>query len=208
MRFVKAAVVAAVISAATLAATVPPVSKASTVSSASPASMLGVVASGRVTPNPSAPGTATTFDVFCGREAVSATLFGVTLGLADLILMHSTARTLPGEFVVTVTLPANIAPGRYHPDFDCSNGNAGKVSFTVDQVPKQAPDPVPKQAADPVPKQAPDNPVPKQAPGTGDGTTATQTGTPLASIGYSLMGLGVLTGAGAIALRRRVAQRS
>lgn len=200
MRFVKAAVVAAVVSAATLAATVPRVSSASPVSSASTASMTGVVASGRVTPNPSAPGTATTFDVSCGREAVSATLFGVTLGLADLILMHSTARTLPGEFVVTVTLPANIAPGRYHPDFDCSNGNAGQVSFTVD--------PVSKHAADPVPKQAPEDPVPKQAPETGDGTTATQTGTPLASIGYGLMGLGALTGAGAIALRRRMAHRS
>lgn len=121
--------------------------------------------------------------MFCGHEAVSATLFGVTLGLADLILMHSTSSTVPGEFVVTVTLPANIASGRYHPDFDCSNGNAGKVSFAVD-------------------------PVPKKAPETGDGTTATATGTPLATIGYALIGLGALTGAGAIAARRRLAHRS
>lgn len=177
MRFVKAAVVAAGVSVSVLAAAVPGVS------AASPVSAVGTVPSGRVIPNPSAPGTPTTFEVFCGREAVSATLFGVTLGLADLILMHSSSSTTPGEFVVTVTLPANIASGRYHPDFDCSNGNAGKVSFTVD-------------------------PVPKKAPETGDGTTATQTGTSLAMVGYSLIGLGALTGAGVIALRRRVVQRS
>jgi hypothetical protein len=183
MRFVKAAVVAAGVSVSILAATVPSVAVASTVSTARVVSTAGVVPSGRVIPNPSAPGTPTTFDVFCGRDAMSATLFGVTLGLADLILMHSTPSTIPGEFVVTVTLPANIGPGHFHPDFDCSNGNAGKVSFTVD-------------------------PVPHRAPETGDGTTATQTGTSLASIGYGLIGLGALTGAGAIALRRRVAQRS
>jgi hypothetical protein len=181
MRFFKAAVVAAGVSVSILAATVPPVSAAS--AAASMASTVGAMPSGRVIPNPSAPGTPTTFDVFCGRDAMSATLFGVTLGLADLILMHSTSSTTPGEFVVTVTLPANIASGRYRPDFDCSNGNSGKVSFTVD-------------------------PVPKKAPETGDGTTATQTGTPLATIGYGLIGLGALTGAGAIALRRRVVQRS
>lgn len=177
MRFVKAAVMAAGVSVSILAATVPPVSEASTVS------VVSTVPSGRVIPNPSAPDTPTTFDVFCGRDAMSATLFGMTLGLADLILMHSTSSTTPGEFTVTVTLPANIAPGRYHPSFDCSNGNIGKVSFSV-------------------------NPVPHQAPETGDGATASQTGTPLASIGYGLIGLGALTGAGAIALRRRVAQRS
>lgn len=202
MRLFKAAVVAAGVSAATLAAMVPGVSSASQVSSGRAVANSGVVPSGQVTPDPSAPGTATTFDVFCGREAMSGTLFGVTLGLADLILMHSTAATVPGEFVVTVTLPANIAPGRYHPDFDCSNGNIGKVSFSVDPVSKQA-------AGDPVAKQAPKNPVPKQAPETGDGTTATQTGTPLAPIGYGLIGLGALTGASAIALRRRrVTQRN
>lgn len=177
MRFVNAAVVTAGVSVSVLAAAAPGVS------AASPVSAVGTVPSDRVIPNPSAPGTPTTFDVFCGRDAMSATLFGVTLGLADLILMHSTSSTMPGEFVVTVTLPANIASGRYHPDFDCSNGNAGKVSFTVD-------------------------PVPKKAPETGDGTTATQTGTPLATVGYGLIGLGALTGAGAIALRRRVVQRS
>lgn len=128
-----------------------------------------------VTPNPSAPGTATTFDVFCGSDAVSATLFGATLGLADLNLMHSTATTIAGEFVVTVTLPTTIASGTYHPDFDCSNGVAGSATLRV-------------------------NPVPRKAPATGDGTTATQTGSVLEPIGYVLMALGVLTAA--MALRR------
>ena len=178
MRFVKAAIVAASVSAAVLATAAPAMSAAS-------AELSGANAgpAGRVTPDPSAPGTATTFDVFCGRDAISATLFGVTLGLADLILMHSTASTMSGEFVVTVTLPSSIAPGRYRPGFDCSNGNAGTVMVTV-------------------------NPVPAQGPETGDGATVTQTGTPLASIGYGLIGLGALTGAGAVALRRRgAAQR-
>jgi hypothetical protein len=195
MRFVKAAVIAAGVNICILAATVPPVFEASTVSQASTVSaarpessarltsMAGAVPSGQVIPNPSAPGTPTRFDVFCGRDAKSATLFGQTLGLAELILMHSTPSTMPGEFVVTVTLPNNIASGRFNPSFDCSNGNIGKVSFSV-------------------------NPVPHQAPETGDGTTATETGTPLASIGYGLMALGALAGAGAIVLRRRVAHRS
>jgi hypothetical protein len=190
MRFVNAALVAAGVSVSALAATAPPVveastvSGASTVSTASLISSASVVPSGRVIPNPSAPGTPTRFDVFCGGEAKSATLFGGTLGLAELILMHATSGTMPGEFVVTVTLPANIAPGRYHPNFDCSNGALGSVSFSV-------------------------NPVPHRAPETGDGTTATQqTGTSLTSIGYGLIGLGALTGLGALAMRRRVAQRS
>ncbi len=133
-----------------------------------------------MTPNPSAPGTATTFDVSCGRDAVSATLFGVTLGLADLNLMHST--TMTGEFVVTLRLPTNIAPGTYHPSFDCSNGAAGAATLRV-------------------------SPVPREAPATGDGTTATQTGTPLTPIGYGLIGLGVLSLAAAVAISRRQAPR-
>ena len=177
MRFVKAALVAAGASVSILAAAAPQVSEASTMTSAS------TVPSGRVIPNPSAPGTPTKFDVFCGGEAKSATLLGGSLGLAELILMHSTPSTVPGEFVVTVTLPANIAPGRYHPSFDCSNGALGSVSLSV-------------------------SPVPHQAPETGDGATATETGTPLASIGYGLIGLGALTGLGALAMRRRVAPRS
>jgi hypothetical protein len=167
MHLVKAAIAAAYLTVAMAAAT-------ATAATAATAATVGP-REPRVTPNPSAPGTATTFDVFCGRDAVSATLFGTTLGLADLILMHSTATTKAGEFVVTVTLPASMTPGTYRPDFDCSNGFAGTTTLRVSAFPRQP-------------------------PATGDGTTATQTGSVLEPIGYGLMGLGVLTAA--IALRR------
>jgi hypothetical protein len=175
MRLVKVALAAAFATAAILAASVPAAPAASAADAGLPVT--------HVTPDPSAPGTATTFDVFCGRDAVSGTLFGATLGLADLILMHSTASTMPGEFVVTVTLPASIAPGTYHPSFDCSNGVAGNATLRV-------------------------NPVPGQAPQTGDGATATETGTPLEPIGYGLIGLGVLSLSAVVVLgRRRTASR-
>ena len=170
MRLLKAAIAAAYLAVAAVAT----VAVAATAATAATAGL----PEPRVTPNPSAPGSATTFDVFCGRDAVSATLFGTTLGLADLILMHSTATTTPGEFVVTVRLPANIAAGTFHPDFDCSNGFAGHATLRV-------------------------SPFPRQPPATGDGTTATQTGSVLEPIGYGLMGLGVLTGAVALRVSRR-----
>jgi hypothetical protein len=169
MRMVKSAIVAASVCAAMLTVTVPAASAAG-----------AGLPTTSVTPNPAAPGTVTTFEVFCGGEAESATLFGATLGLADLILMHGAARA--HDFDVTVTLPTGIRPGTYHPAVDCSNGVAGSATLRV-------------------------NPVPGQAPQTGDGTTATETGSPLAPIGYWLMGLGVITGAVAIAIRRRPAPR-
>ena len=98
----------------------------------------------------------------CGPHAFSATLFGVTLGLANLVLMHSTPGGMAGEFSVTVTLPTSIAPGTYQPSVDCSNGAAGVFELSV-------------------------NPVPLQPAETGDGTTATQTGSPLVQVGYGLM---------------------
>jgi hypothetical protein len=176
MHLVKAAIAAAYLTVAIVATTAYGAPAASVVPEAREMSAATArLAVPHVTPNPSAPGTATTFDVFCGSEAKSATLLGATLGLANLILMHSTASTMAGEFVVTVTLPTTIAPGAYRPDFDCSNGFAGSTTLRV-------------------------NPVPRQAPATGDGTTTTQTGSVLEPIGYGLMGLGVLTAA--IALRR------
>jgi hypothetical protein len=174
MLLAKPALVAASICAAMLAAVV--LAAPATIADASG------LPSTSVTPEPSAPGTATTFNVFCGRDGVSATLFGVTLGLADLILMHSTSSSRPGDFEVTVTLPANIKPGTYHPDVDCSNGVAGSATLHVDPIPGRAPD-------------------------TGDGTTATQTGTSLVPIGFGMMALGLLTGAAAVAFRRRPAHR-
>jgi len=140
----------------------------------------GLPSSG-VTPNPSTPGTATTFTVSCGKAGTSATLFGASLGLADRIPMHSNASTQPGESTVTVRLPTDIARGTYRPAIACSNGPSGTVTLKV-------------------------NPVPAKAPPTGDGTTATQTDTPLAMVGFGLLGLGVLTGG--FALRRRAGSRA
>ena len=180
MHLLKAAIAVAYLTIAVVAATAYGMPAAPEAPEAPEARIISTAAAQlpvpRVTPNPSAPGTATTFDVFCGSDARSGTLFGNTLGLANLILMHSTATTMAGEFVVTVTLPTSITSGTYHPDFDCSNGFAGSTTLRVD-------------------------PVPRQAPATGDGTTATQAGSVLEPIGYVLMGLGVLTAA-ASGLRR------
>jgi hypothetical protein len=132
--------------------------------------------SSRVTPDPSSPGTATTFGVFCGASATSAVLFGTTLGLSAKIPMNPTAKTQAGEFVVTVVLPAGIAPGSYQPAIDCSNGNSGTVALRV-------------------------SPVPARAPQTGGGSTSTVTGTPLEWVGASVAGLGALIGG--LTLRRR-----
>lgn len=89
---------------------------------------------------------------------------------------------MAGEFTVAVTLPASIRPGSYHPSVDCSNGTAGAFAFSV-------------------------NPVPRQAPETGDGATSTQTDTPLVPVGYGLAGLGALALAAVLALRRRATAR-
>jgi len=183
MRLVKAAVAAACAAGTVVAAPASAASAASGATTAAAVTARPPVT--HVTPDPSAPGTATTFSVSCGRDAMSATLFGTTLGLADLNLMHSTAATTQGQFVITLTLPTNIAPGTYHPAFDCSNGFAGNATLHV-------------------------NPVPARAPETGDGSTATETGTVFEPIGYGMIALGVLTGGltGALALRRRTAPRN
>jgi hypothetical protein len=137
---------------------------------------LASLPSSRVTPDPSSPGTPTTFGVFCGASAKSATLAGSTLGLPDKVPMNPTSSTQAGEFVVTVVLPAGIAPGTYHPAIDCSNGTSGTVAVRV-------------------------SPVPAKAPQTGGGSTSTVTGSPLEWAGLGVAGLGVLIGA--LSLRRR-----
>lgn len=178
MRLIRSVIAAGCVCAAWLAAMViaGSVSQASAASAASADDHLTT----RVAPDPSAPGTRTTFDVYCGQGAFSATLFGVDLGMANLILMHSTRGGAAGEYSVTVTLPASISSGTYHPSVDCSNGGAGTFELSV-------------------------NPVPQRPPETGDGTTVTQTDTPLVPVGYSLIGLGAL--AGVLALRRAAAAR-
>lgn len=141
--------------------------------------LFGAVPAGSVTPNPSAPGTVTTFRVTCGASATSATFFAFTLGLHDQIPMRANTRGKPGQFLVTVKLPVTLAAGTYQPTISCSDGTSTKVKFRVNQVPRKPPP-------------------------TGDGTTSTATGSPLALAGYALMGLGVL--AGGLALRRRAAR--
>ena len=133
-----------------------------------------------VTPNPSAPGTSTTFAVFCGTSATSATLFGTTLGLAEQIPMQATNRA--GVFAVTVTMPRSISAGTYNPSIDCSNGQSTTVSVTIRAVPVQAPQ-------------------------TGDGTTSTATNSGLTVIGLGLVGLSAVAG-GIQLLRRRRGSRA
>ena len=129
-----------------------------------------------ITPNPSAPGTATEFEVHCGSSATSATLFGTTLGLSAQIPMHAVPVATIGDFRVTVMLPVSIARGTYRPSIDCSNGFSGVATLRV-------------------------NPVPGQGALTGDGTTSTQTGTPLTGFGLGAIALGAI--AGAVAMIRR-----
>lgn len=136
------------------------------------------------TPNPSAPGAVTTFRVFCGSTADSATLFAFTLHLHDQIPMRKSANGVPGEFVVTVKLPPTLPAGTYKPSVACSNGDSGSVRLKVKLKGKP-----------------PASPGPSQPPATGDGTTATVTGTPVAVVGYGLIGIGAITGV--VALRRR-----
>ena len=130
-------------------------------------------------PNPSAPGTSTTFTVDCesltaAGPATSATLDGTSLGLPSQIPMQASGQA--GMFDVTVVLPTSVAPGTYDPGINCSNGVTAAGALTV-------------------------NAVPGQAPQTGDGTTSTATNTVLTDVGLALLGAGSL--AGGLVLRRR-----
>lgn len=130
-------------------------------------------------PNPSAPGTSTTFTVNCANEmspgpASSATLDGSSLGLPSQIPMQASSQQ--NVFVTTVVLPTTLAPGTYNPDINCSNGPTASATLTV-------------------------NAVPSPAPATGDGTTSTATNGTLTDVGLGLLGAGAL--AGGLVLRRR-----
>jgi MYXO-CTERM domain-containing protein len=139
-----------------------------------------------VTPSVAAPGAQVTFSIACGPGAVSATLFGTTLGLSEQIPMQ--ASTHWGVFVTTVTLPLGISPGGYAPSLDCSNGVSGTGALQVNALPVQPTTP----AA-----------VPSGAPRTRGGSTSTAMGGPLSAVGAGLLGLG---GLGAVvAIRRRKA---
>jgi hypothetical protein len=137
-----------------------------------------------VYPNPSTPGTSTTFTIDCSTGAdngqcTSATLDGSSLGLPAQIPMQAGSQT--DVFVATVVLPTSLAPGTYSPEITCSDGVEGTATLTV-------------------------NAVPGPAPQTGDGTTSTATNTALTNVGLGLLAAGAL--AGCLMLRRRWSGRS
>jgi hypothetical protein len=136
-----------------------------------------------VYPNPSTPGTSTTFTIDCSTGAdspcTSATLDGSSLGLPASIPMQQGSQT--DVFVTTVVLPSSLAPGTYNPEITCSNGVSASATLTV-------------------------NALPTSAPQTGDGTTSTATDTPLANIGFGLLAAGAL--AGCVLLTRRWSGRA
>jgi hypothetical protein len=131
-----------------------------------------------VYPNPSTPGTSTTFTIDCSTGAdspcTSATLNGASLGLPAQIPMQPGSQN--DVFVATVVLPSSLAPGTYSPEITCSNGVSGSATLTV-------------------------NAVPGPAPQTGDGATSTATDTALTNVGLGLLAAGAL--AGCVVLGRR-----
>jgi len=132
-----------------------------------------------VTPNPSAPGTATTFVVTCnsvaaGGSANGATLSGTSLGLPAQVPMQQGSQS--NQFQTTVNLPQTIAPGNYSPSVNCNNGVTQTVNIVI-------------------------NAVPGQAPQTGDGSTSTATDSALTVAGLVLLGAGAV--GGGVVLRRR-----
>jgi hypothetical protein len=136
-------------------------------------------------PNPSAPGSSTTFTVDCwsgqtSSPATSATLDGSSLGLPSQIPMQQGSQT--GEFQATVALPTSLAPGTYNPPITCSNGFGGSGALTV-------------------------NAVPSPAPQTGDGTTSTATNSTLTDVGFGLLGAAALAG-GLLFAKRRSGSRA
>jgi hypothetical protein len=136
-------------------------------------------------PNPSAPGSSTTFTVDCSSQmtpgpADSATLDGSSLGLPAQIPMQQGSQS--DEFLATVVLPTSLAPGTYNPEITCSNGVSASGTLTV-------------------------NAIPGPAPQTGDGTTSTATNTTLTDVGLALLGAGALAG-GLVLGRRRSGSRA
>ena len=137
-------------------------------------------------PSVAAPGSSVTFAVFCGAGATSATLFGITLGLAEQIPMGASTHT--GEFVTTVTLPTSIVPGSYSPSIDCNPvGTSGTASLTVNPAP---------------------GPQPTGPPMTGDGSASSVMGGPFTTAGLALLTVGGLAVAiGVVRNRRRAGSR-
>ena len=139
-----------------------------------PAAVAGTT--GSATPATVSPGGRVTFTVDCGGPASDATLFGTTLGLPEQIPMTEAAT--PGDFSVTVTIPAGTAAGTYNPGVDCSNNSSTTISLDVQELPAAG------------------------GAQTGDGTTSTTTNGALALSGLALIAGGAITGGFAVRRRR------
>jgi hypothetical protein len=135
-------------------------------------------ASATATPSTASPGATVTFAITCAStSASSATLFGTAISLPERIPMNNDGS---GLFSVTVSLPAGIEPGRYHPDMDCSDGSSASAFLRVTSFPSGGAQ-------------------------TGDGTTATETNSGLAAVGLAMIAVGAV--AGGIGMRRRQPSR-
>jgi|HubBroStandDraft_4_1064222.scaffolds.fasta_scaffold223318_2 hypothetical protein len=135
-------------------------------------------ATATATPSTAGPGGTVTFAITCASTgASSATLFGSPISLPERIPMNNDGG---GLFSVTVSLPAGLEPGRYHPDMDCSDGSSARAFLHVTGFPSGGAQ-------------------------TGDGTTATETDSGLAALGLAMIAVGAV--AGGIGLRRRQSAR-
>jgi hypothetical protein len=145
------------------------------------ASLPGHLAGGATataTPSTASPGTTVTFAITCAStSASSATLFGTSISLPERIPMNNDGS---GLFSVTVSLPAGIEPGRYHPDMDCSDGSSASAFLRVTAFPSGGAQ-------------------------TGDGTTSTETDNGLAAVGLAMIAVGAV--AGGLSLRRHQSSR-
>jgi hypothetical protein len=136
-------------------------------------------ASATATPSTATPGATITFAITCASTtASSATLFGTSVSLPERIPMNNDGS---GLFSVTVSLPAGIEPGRYHPDMDCSDGSSASAFLRVTGFPARG------------------------GAQTGDGTTSTETNGGLAAVGLAMIAVGAV--AGGLGMRRRQASR-
>jgi hypothetical protein len=118
MRFIRSAAILTLAGAATLAASAGP---------AAPAFAQGPTVI--VTPSTVPPGASAMFTIICDSPtAQSATLYGAPLGLPS-HAMNPTSQ--PGQFIVTVNLPATISPGTYTPSLGCSDGTMRTAALTV-----------------------------------------------------------------------------
>jgi hypothetical protein len=129
-----------------------------------------------VVPSAVIPGSQVTFEVSCASiHTASAMFFGRDLGMPEQVPMDAAAAH--GDFTITVTLPAHLRLGVYHPSIACSDGTSTTAALTVTTYQAVA------------------------APRTTRPATSTSG---FAVGGLALIGVGVVTGG--IALRRRMSR--